>query len=77
MSAAFQALEYAARELGFSALGAAPADADQGGRLEQWLAEGMHAGMEWMERHLPARLDPQLVLPGARSVVILTYEYAR
>ena len=77
MSVAFQALQYAARELGFSAVGAAPADADQGGRLKQWLAEGMHAGMEWMERHLPARLDPQLVLPGARSVVILTYEYAR
>lgn len=74
---ALQALEYAAAALGFSAVGVAPADADQGGHLQRWLAEGMHAGMDWMERHLPARLNPQLVLPGARSVVILTYEYAR
>ncbi|MCQ2370630.1 MAG: tRNA epoxyqueuosine(34) reductase QueG [Akkermansia sp.] len=77
MSAALQALERAAAALGFSAVGVAPADADQGEHLRQWLAEGMHAGMLWMERHLPARLNPQLVLPGARSVVILTYEYAR
>lgn len=77
MSAALQALERAAAALGFSAVGVAPADADQGEHLRQWLAEGMHAGMLWMERHLPARLNPQLVMPGARSVVILTYEYAR
>ena len=30
-----------------------------------------------MEKHLPARLTPQLVLPGVRSVIILTYEYPR
>ena len=74
---ALQALQYAAAALGFSACAAAPADADQGDRLEQWLGRGMHAGMDWMPRHLPARLNPQLVLPGARSVVVLTYEYAR
>ena len=77
MSAALQALERAAAALGFSAVGVAPADADQGEHLRHWLAEGMHAGMLWMERHLPARLNPQLVLPGARSVIVLTYEYAR
>lgn len=77
MSAALQALERAAAALGFSAVGVAPADADQGEHLRQWLAEGMHAGMLWMERHLPARLNPQLVLPGARSVIVLTYEHAR
>lgn len=75
--AARQAAEYAARALGFSALGVAPADADQGTRLADWLAEGQHADMQWMERHLPARLNPQLVLPGVRSVIMLTYEYAR
>lgn len=74
---ALQALQYAAAALGFSACAAAPADADQGGHLQEWLEQGMHAGMDWMPRHLPARLNPQLVLPGARSVVILTYEYAR
>lgn len=72
-----QAVEYAARALGFSALGVAPADAEQGGELERWLAEGCHGDMEWMARHLPARLNPQLVLEGVRSVIMLTYEYPR
>ncbi len=72
-----QAAEYAAKALGFSALGIAPADADQGTRLADWLAAGMHADMQWMERHLAARQNPQLVLPGVRSVIMLTYEYAR
>lgn len=71
------AAEYAAHLLGFSALGIAPAHADQGERLQNWLAEGQHADMEWMERHLPARLNPELVLPGVRSVIMLTYEYPR
>ncbi len=77
MHAARQALEYAARALGFSALGVARADANQGTQLQDWLAAGEHAGMRWMERHLPARLCPELVLPGVQRVVMLTYEYAR
>ena len=70
-----QAVEYAAQALGFSALGIAPATAQQGEHLQNWLAEGKHADMQWMERHLPARLNPELVLPGVRSVIMLTYEY--
>ena len=77
MQAARQAVEYAAHYGGFSAVGVAPADAAQGDHLQRWLEEGQHADMEWMERHLPARLNPQLVLPGVRSVIMLTYEYAR
>lgn len=77
MQAAREALEYAARQLGFSAVGVAPAHLDQGNRLAEWLRRGEHAGMLWMERHLPARLNPELVLPGVRSVVMLTYEYPR
>ncbi len=70
-----QAVTYAAHALGFSGLGIAAADSDQGTRLEDWLARGEHAGMEWMERHLPARQNPELVLPGVRSIIMLTYEY--
>ena len=77
MKAARQAVEYAARELGFSGMGVAAADADQGEGLQDWLAEGCHGDMAWLERHLPARQDPQLVLPGVRCVIMLTYEYPR
>lgn len=76
MHAARQALEYAATALGFSGVGVAAANAPQGNYLQQWLNDGMHADMEWMQRHLPARLNPELVLPGVRSIIILTYEYA-
>lgn len=71
-----RAVETAARQLGFSAVGVASAAVHQGERLQHWITEGMHADMAWMERHLPARLNPQLVLPGARSIIMLTYEYA-
>ncbi len=77
MSAARQALEFAAAQLGFSALGVASAHAEQGDVLRRWLSDGCHADMSWMEHHLPARLNPQLLLPGVRCVIILTYEYPR
>lgn len=77
MKEARQAVEYAAAELGFSALGVARADLPQHNTLKRWIEQGCHAGMNWMEKHLPARLNPQLVLPGVRSVIILTYEYPR
>ncbi len=72
-----QAIEYAAAALGFSAVGVADAGADQGDKLTRFLAEGMHADMEWMQRHLAARLNPELVLPGVKRVIMLTYEYPR
>ena len=77
MHAARQALEYAAAALGFSGLGVADAHTPQGDKLVRFIAAGMHADMEWMERHLPARQNPELVLPGVQSIVILTYEYPR
>ncbi len=76
-TAARGALEQAAAQLGFSALGVAAANLPQGEELRAWVEAGCHADMDWFSRHLAARLDPQQVLPGARSVVMLTYEYAR
>lgn len=43
--------------------------------LPAWLAAGHHAEMHWMERTAAQRLDPRLVLPGARSVVMLGVNY--
>ncbi len=77
MNPARQALEYAASQLGFSAFGVASAQADQGNTLPHWVASGCHADMVWLERHLPARLNPRLLLPDVRCVIILTYEYPR
>ncbi len=65
-----------ATELGFSALGVCSPFLDQGDTLRHWVARGAHADMRWMERHVEARLNPELVLPDVRSVIMLSYEYA-
>lgn len=43
--------------------------------LRRWLSEGMHAEMAWLERSLEKRLDPQQVLPGVKSVILLGVNY--
>jgi epoxyqueuosine reductase len=43
--------------------------------LREWLGAGMHADMHWLERTAEKRLDPGLVLPGARSVIMLGVTY--
>jgi epoxyqueuosine reductase len=43
--------------------------------LTRWIAAGGHADMEWMARSVPKRLDPECVLPGARSAVLLGINY--
>ena len=43
--------------------------------LRAWLAAGMHGEMQWMERTADKRLNPDLVLPGAQSVIMLGVNY--
>jgi len=44
-------------------------------RLEQWLRQGHHGSMTYMERNFDKRLDPTKLVPGAKSVVSLLYNY--
>jgi epoxyqueuosine reductase len=46
-----------------------------GDGLRTWLDKGYHADMDWMERTAAKRLDPGLVLAGARSAVLLGVNY--
>jgi len=43
--------------------------------LRIWLDAGHHADMAWMERTADKRMHPDLVLPGARSVILLGVNY--
>ena len=43
--------------------------------LPDWLAAGHQADMAWMERTADKRMNPALVLPGARSVILLGINY--
>jgi epoxyqueuosine reductase len=39
--------------------------------FREWLAEGRAGEMAWLERNEARRTDPDQVLPGARSVIVL------
>ena len=45
-------------------------------RLEEWLARGYHGEMAYMANHFDIRLDPTKLVPGAKSVISLLYNYA-
>ena len=71
-------LREAARELGFVACGFASAapDPQRARRLEQFLGQGRHGSMEWMEARQAQRASPQGLWPEARSVIALGMSYA-
>ncbi|HWH68110.1 MAG TPA: tRNA epoxyqueuosine(34) reductase QueG [Candidatus Sulfotelmatobacter sp.] len=66
-----------ARELGFDecrlTTAQPPASAPH---FQTWLAHQRHGAMGYLERNAPKRLEPQLVLPGAKSVITLATSYA-
>lgn len=63
------------RALGFDDVRFASIAKPVGAGLREWLGAGMQADMQWMERTAAKRLDPELVLPGARSVIMLGVSY--
>lgn len=64
-------------ELGFMYCGISKAEflEEEAPRLESWLNRQMHGQMHYMENHFDKRLDPRLLVPGAKSVVSLLLNY--
>jgi epoxyqueuosine reductase len=44
-------------------------------RLEDWLSKGYHGEMGYMANHFEMRTDPTKLVPGAKSVISLMYNY--
>ena len=68
-----------ALRLGFFACGIArarPVDEATAARYRLWIASGGHAGMHYLADNIDKRLDPTLLLPGARSIVVVAMNYA-
>lgn len=65
------------RKLGFDFCGISKAQylEDEAPRLDKWLNSGMHGRMTYMENHYDKRLDPTKLVPGAKSVISLGYNY--
>ena len=65
-----------AQQIGFDSCRiAACAAPTYGIEFRAWLREGAHGEMNYMERGEEKRCDPQKVLPGARSIVVLALNY--
>jgi epoxyqueuosine reductase len=71
------AIRQRALKLGFDdcrfTTAAAPGSA---GHFQNWLAKKQHGEMAWLERNARKRINPQQVLPGAKSVIALAASYA-
>jgi epoxyqueuosine reductase len=65
------------RELGFDYCGFARAEAleEESAKLDEWLGRGYQGSMSYLERNRDLRTDPRALVPGARSVISLLYNY--
>ncbi|RZL02529.1 MAG: tRNA epoxyqueuosine(34) reductase QueG [Pedobacter sp.] len=66
-----------AERLGFMQCGISKAEflEEEAPRLEKWLTNNHHGKMAYMENHFDKRLDPRLLVDGAKSVISLTLNY--
>ncbi|HBF35457.1 TPA: tRNA epoxyqueuosine(34) reductase QueG [Candidatus Sumerlaeota bacterium] len=73
-----RALRNVAKSLGIPVLGVAVAQplTEDMAYIRAACDEGCHAAMEWLPRSLDVRADPQRVLPGAQSVVMVAWPVA-
>lgn len=68
---------YVKEELDFSFCGIAKAEflEEEAPHLEQWLKQDFHGDMSYMAEHFDMRLNPQLIVPNAKSVITLLCNY--
>lgn len=66
-----------AKKFGFDFCGIAKATPlpEDARKLEKWLLQGKHGAMQYMENHFELRINPQQLVPGAKSVITLLKNY--
>lgn len=66
-----------AKDLGFSFCGISKAEFlhEEAPRLEEWLKRSYQGEMHYLENYFDKRLDPTLLVPGAKSVISLVFNY--
>ena len=72
-----QLIKQEAQKLGFLFCGVSKAEflEEEAPRLETWLKKNMHGEMQYMENHFDKRLDPRLLVDGAKSIISLGINY--
>lgn len=59
-------------QIGFDDCGIAPVQRldNDAQFMDQWLAQGLHGNMDYLERNRDKRYDPSVLVPGAQTVVV-------
>lgn len=71
-----QEIKAKARDLGFIACGITdPGPVPHAAELEDWLARGYSGSMRYMQRQAARRKNPQIIVPEARSVIVICDNY--
>jgi epoxyqueuosine reductase len=72
-----QSVKSEALRLGFDFFGVSKAGflEEEAPLLEKWLLQNRHGRMAYMQNHFDKRLDPRKLVPGAKSVISLLYNY--
>ena len=69
-----------ALEVGFDACGVAPVRRldDDALFMTNWIAQGLHGEMDYLERNCDKRYDPAVLVPGAQTMVVclLSFEHS-
>jgi epoxyqueuosine reductase len=70
-------IQHKARLIGFDACGFARAEelTEDAGFLNSWLTDGMHGDMHYLERNFEKRIDPRVLVPGCKTVIVLLLNY--
>jgi len=74
-------IKYFLKDLGFDAVGIAsltdfpPSPVKE--KFLRWIREGRFAGMEWMRTSTEVRLEPERLLPGVASAIVVAMTYGR
>lgn len=71
------AIKREAQAQGFDLIGIAQAGqlVEEAHYLEEWLHQGRHGTMGWMENHFDMRIDPRKLVEGAKSVISVLLNY--
>ena len=65
-----------ALRLGFDACGISPADnSGEEERYMKWIEDNWHADMHYMARNIDKRIDPRLLVKGAKSIISVALNY--
>lgn len=71
-------IKHCAAKIGFSACGIAPAEVvapNRATELRKWLADDCQADMDYLARNVEKKLDPRLLVEGAKTIVSVAANY--